>query len=132
MNSRRSVPALVAALTVVCAFPLMAQEITVTTAVVAIGVENREPVGQGVAFPADVGQVSFYTVLEGDFGARVVAHVWVRNGEEVARVPLTVHGPRWRTWSNKTIPANWTGEWEARLENPDGTVLARAAFQVGG
>jgi hypothetical protein len=132
MILRRSVSTLCAAWMIACAAPLMAQEITVTTAVVAIGVENREPVGQGEAFPADVGQVSFYTVLEGDFGARVVAHVWVRNGEEVARVPLTVHGPRWRTWSNKTIPASWTGAWEARLENPDGTVLARAPFQVGG
>ncbi len=132
MNVRRSVLTLCAALMAVCASPLVAQDITVATAVVGIGVENREPVGQAETFPADVGQVSFYTVLEGDFGARVVAHVWVRNGEEVARVPLTVHGPRWRTWSNKTIPASWVGAWEARLESPDGTVLARAAFRGGG
>ncbi|MEX2466719.1 MAG: DUF2914 domain-containing protein [Gemmatimonadota bacterium] len=112
--------------------PLQAQDLAVTTAVVATGVEDREPVGTGASFSADVQELVFYTVLEGGFTQRVVEHVWVRNGEEVARVPLTVSGPRWRTWSTKTIPEDWTGEWEARIEDADGSVLARAAFQVGG
>lgn len=104
----------------------------VTTAVVATGVEDREPVGEAEAFPADVGELFFYTVVEGDFEEREVEHVWERNGEETARVTLTVRGPRWRTWSAKTIPSEWTGEWEARVEDRDGTVLQRSSFQVGG
>lgn len=104
--------------------------IDVTTAVVGTGVQDREPVGTGTSFPASIGTVYFYTVFEGDFGERRIDHVWVRNGEEVGRVPLTVRGPRWRTWSSKTVPADWTGEWEARVVDADGSVLATAAFQV--
>jgi hypothetical protein len=106
--------------------------IDVTTAVVGTGVEDREPVGTGTAFPASVGTVYFYTAFEGDFDERRIEHVWMRNGEEVGRVPLTIPGPRWRTWSRKTVPADWTGEWEARVVDADGSVLATAAFQVGG
>ena len=104
----------------------------VTTAVVATGVESREPVGVATSFPASVGRVYFYTVVEGDFQVRTVEHVWVHDGAEVARVPLAARGPSWRTWSSKTIPEDWTGEWEARLVDEDGSVLATAAFQVGG
>ena len=106
--------------------------VEVTAAVVATGVENREPVGEGTSFPATVGTLYFYTVVEGDFEVRTVEHVWVRNGAEVARVPLAARGPRWRTWSSKSIPGDLTGEWEARLLDEDGSVLATAAFQVGG
>src|SRR5690625_5273541 len=70
----------------------------VTRAVVATGVEGREPVGEAEAFPASVGTVYFYTVFEGDFAETTLEHVWLREGEEVARVPLRVQGPRWRTW----------------------------------
>ena len=111
---------------------VVAQAPEVTTAVVATGVENREPVGVATSFPASVGRVYFFTVVEGDFQVRTVEHVWVHNGAEVARVPLAARGPRWRTWSSKTIPEDWTGEWEARLVDEDGSVLAAAAFQVGG
>lgn len=119
---------------VVAAFPgaADAQDVTVTSAVVATGVEGREPVDARDAFPANVGEVFFHTVLEGAFGERVVEHVWIRNGEEVGRVSLTVRGPRWRTWSSKTIPADWTGAWEARIVDSSGAVLASVPFRVGG
>jgi hypothetical protein len=109
-----------------------AQGLVIATAVVAGGVEDREPVDPADAFPADVGEVSFYTVIEGDFGERVVEHVWLWDGDEVARVSLTVRGPRWRTWSSKTIPAAWTGAWEARIEDSSGAVLASVSFRIGG
>lgn len=141
MITQRHISALMVALAVAVAWSatpaaLDAQDpsaaLDVTTAIVGTGVDDREPVGTGTSFPASVGTVYFYTVFEGDFGERQVEHVWMRNGEEVGRVPLTVRGPRWRTWSSKTVPADWTGEWEARVVDADGSVLATAAFQVGG
>lgn len=141
MTTQRGTSALMVAVAVTLAWSgtpaaLEAQDpsaaLEVTTAVVGTGVDDREPVGTGTSFPASVGTVYFYTVFEGDFGERQVEHVWMRNGEEVGRVPLTVRGPRWRTWSSKTVPADWTGEWEARVVDTDGSVLATAAFQVGG
>lgn len=106
-------------------------DLEVTTAVVATDVVDREPVGAAESFATDVGQVYFYTVFEGDFGETQLEHVWLREGEELARVPLTVRGPRWRTWSSKAIRADWTGAWEVQVVDAAGNVLATASFTVG-
>jgi hypothetical protein len=104
--------------------------VQVTTAVVATGVEDREPVGTAESFPADVGTVFFYIVLEGDFGDREIVHVWLHEGEEASRVTLNVRGPRWRTWSSKRIPSHMTGAWSVRVEDADATVLRTVEFTV--
>lgn len=105
--------------------------VEVSRAVVATAVEDREPVGEATAFPADVGTVYFYTVFEGDFAEQQLEHVWLRDGEEVARVPLTARGPRWRTWSAKAIPAEWAGSWTVRVVDASGAELASVDFSVG-
>ena len=104
----------------------------VSQAVAATDVVEREPVGTATVFDADVGTVYVYTVLEGDFGETELQHVWLRGGEEAARIPLTVRGPRWRTWSSKRIPPEWAGEWTVQVVAPDGQVLTTVDFTVGG
>jgi hypothetical protein len=136
------IPTLLAAVLLLAATALAAQDepaqdepaqesLEVTTAVVATGVQDREPVGADSAFSADVDTVYFYTVLEGEFGERQLEHVWLRDGEEVARVPLTVRGPRFRTWSSKTIPSDGAGSYTVRLVDEDDAELASVDFTVG-
>lgn len=102
----------------------------VTQAVVATGVENREPMGTDSTFSADVGTLYFYTVFEGDFEPMMVEHVWMHDGQEVARIPLTVQGPRWRTWSSKKIPPDWTGSWTVKVVDADGNEYGVVDFTV--
>ena len=109
-----------------------APAVEVTRAVVATAVEDREPVGESTTFAADVGTLYFYTVFEGSFDEAQVNHVWLYEGEEVARVPLTVRGPRWRTWSSKQIMPEWTGNWTVRVIAGDDKILATVDFTVGG
>ncbi len=108
-----------------------APAIEVSRAVVATGVEDREPVGAAESFPADVGSVYFYTVLEGDFAEMEIHHVWIRDGEEMARTPLRARGPRWRTWSSKRIPPEWSGRWTVQVVAGDDQVLGSVEFSVG-
>jgi hypothetical protein len=117
--------------------PVAAQEgmqeedaLRVTRAVLATGVEDREPVGVDSVFTTAAGTLYFYTVFEGDFGERDVEHVWLRDGEEMARVPLTVRGPRWRTWSSKAVLPDWTGSWTVKVVGGDGTEHAAVAFTI--
>lgn len=102
----------------------------ITQAVVASNVQDREPMGVDSTFTADVGAVYFYTVFEGDFNEMTVDHVWMYEGEEIARVPLTVQGPRWRTWSSKEILPDWTGSWTVKVVGADGTEHASVDFTV--
>ena len=119
--------------------PLAAQQqdqaadngVQVTRVVVATDVQDREPVGEAGSFPASVGTVYFYTVFEGDFPPSSFEHVWARDGEEVARVEVNARGPRWRTWSAKQIPADWTGAWTVTVVDAQGNELESVEFTVG-
>ena len=103
----------------------------VSEAVAAVAIEDRVPVGVATSFAEDVGTVYVYTVFEGDFGEASIEHVWLRDGEEVARVPLTVRGPRWRTWSSKRIPPEWAGAWSVQVVADGDRVLTTVDFTVG-
>lgn len=70
----------------------------------------------------------FWTLVEGGDAGDRVAHVWLREGEEMLTVGLTVGGPHWRTWSNKTLHPGSAGSWAVEARDPEGRVLARDEF----
>ncbi len=101
-------------------------------AVIAKSVVDRAPQDSGTTFPADVAQLICYTkVTGGGPGGGSLHHVWFHGDTQVADVELTVGGSPWRTWSRKTIPADWTGAWHVEVRDASGTVLKRLDFTVG-
>jgi hypothetical protein len=57
-----------------------------------------------------------------------VEHVWMRDGQEIARHYLPVsNGRRWRTWSRHKSAA---GKYLVLVLGPDGKEHARASFEV--
>jgi hypothetical protein len=107
-----------------------AQSETVTVdAVLALGIEEREPVDTGSVFPADVGRVWLWTEVAGAEG-QTFSHVW-SHGENEWTVEVRIAANHWRTWSNKSIPPEWTGEWKVEVRDGSGTVLRTLTFTVG-
>ena len=118
--------------------PLAAQDSTahsaslqVTDAAIAKSVVDRAPQDTGSAFGADVAQLICWTKIEGASGATSVHHVWFHGDQQVADVELQVGGTPWRTFSRKTVPADWTGAWHVEVRDPNGAVLKRLDFKVG-
>jgi len=70
----------------------------------------------------------FWTAVVGGSAGDRIAHVWLRNGEEMLTVGLTIGGPHWRTWSNKTLHPGSAGSWAVEARDPEGRVLARDEF----
>ena len=99
-------------------------------AVVARSVMDRAPVDSGTAFPADVGQLVLWTKVSGASGS-MVRHVWFHGETEVGNVELSVSASPFRTWSRKTVPAEWTGAWHVEVRDAAGAVLQRIDFTVG-
>ena len=97
--------------------------------VIAINVEDREPVGGAEEFSADVGQVYGWTRVTGASNA-IVEHVWRYEDHELV-VPINIGGSPWRVWSTKNIPAEWTGEWTFEVRDASGNVVASTMFTVG-
>lgn len=135
MLAKRAAVAPLAAVLVLAWAVLVPQEAEaqeVTRAVVAMGVEDREPVESGDRFTSDVDRLYFFTEFQGEFPESQFEHVWIHEGEERDRIALSAQGPRWRTWSSKAILPEWTGQWTVRVVDSDGNELASATFQIEG
>lgn len=100
-------------------------------AVLARSVVDRLPQDTGTAFPADVGELVLWTRVTGAAAESAIHHVWLRGDQEVADIELHVGGSPWRTWSRKTIPADWTGAWHVEVRDAAGSVLKRIDFSIG-
>src|SRR5947199_5195158 len=104
--------------------------VTVVEAVVAKTVLDRQPQDTGAAFPADVGQLVCWTKVS-DAAGTSIHHVWFHGDTQVGDMELQVGGSPWRTWSRKTVPADWTGAWHVEVRDASGAVLKRIDFTVG-
>ena len=105
--------------------------LAVAEAVVAKTVVDRAPQDTGTAFTADVGQLICWTKVTGASGDATIHHVWFHGDTQVGDVELHLGGSPWRTWSRKTVPADWTGAWHVEIRDAAGTVLKRIDFRVG-
>jgi hypothetical protein len=105
----------------------------VVDAVLCTNVVDREPVGEATDFPADVDRVYLWTKVTGlpEGDTSFIHHVWLKGGEEMADIELVVKGDPWRTYSYKTIPPEWAGDWEVKVTGPDGNVIKSIPFTVG-
>src|SRR5207248_11037259 len=102
----------------------------VTEAVVAKTVVARQAQDTGSTLPVGVGQVVCWTKVSGA-GGTSLHHVWFHGDTQVGDVELQVGGSPWRTWSKKSVPADWTGAWHVEVRDAAGAVLKRLDFTVG-
>ncbi len=119
----------------ICPLLILAQEeateaITVETELCA-GIEERMPVGMADQFPADIGQVCLWSKVLGCAEETFIKHVWYYRGDEMATIELPVRSSSWRTYSYKTIPPEWAGDWVVKVIDAEGNVLKAIPFKVG-
>lgn len=112
------------------AAPTVAQ--SVDEIAIAMEIVDRMPVNADSVFAGDVGRVWCWMRVSGAPEAgTTLHHVWIRGEEELADVALTIGGSSWRTWSSKTIPGEWAGEWRVEVRDESGNVLETIRFRVG-
>ena len=119
-------PAEPVAAPVKAATPAMAAEVEVCT-----GITERMPTGSATSFGADVGSLYCWCKITGARGETAIKHVWLRDGKEMATVELSAKGDPWRTFSQKRILPQWTGNWEVKVVDAAGTTLKSVSFTVG-
>ena len=130
MHLRKLILAIPVAVLVTAGLPAQ-QPMVDAEIVIARSVQDREPVGAGEEFPSNVGQLTGWTRVTGAANT-TIEHVWRYQGMENV-IPLSIgQGSPWRTWSRKTIPSDWTGQWTFEVRDADGNVMATTTFTVGG
>lgn len=104
--------------------------LTVPQASICTDVKDREAVGSATRFPSSVGRLYCLTKIVGAAEPTTVTHLWFHGDTQVHKVELSVGGPAWRTYSYKTIPAGWAGEWRVDVEDAQGVVIYSIPFTV--
>jgi len=107
-------------------------KLTVPEAALGTDVKDREIVGAGSQFPSSVGRLYCLTRIAGAPEPTKVTHKWFFGDRQVHKAELPVNGTTWRTWSYKTIPPGWTGEWRVDVEDANGTVIYSIPFTIAG
>ena len=102
----------------------------VVRGVVTTAVVNREPSGDGSVFPPSTGALYYFTEVDGISTPTQITHIWYYQDQKMAEIPLSLEGPRWRTWSSKRILENWVGSWKVEAVDQSGNVLSFQTFNV--
>jgi cytoskeleton protein RodZ len=71
-------------------------------------------------------RVCFSTRVHGGRRGDVIRHVWIYRGRTEQSIALTLAGPDFHTYSNKTV--GHAGPWAVEARDAKGTVLARVEF----
>ena len=90
--------------------------------------DAKAPVEVADTFGADVGMVVCFSRITGATQDTQITHVWYHEGEVRAKVELHIGSKNWRTYSTKNIQPSWTGAWEVRVLDEEGTLLHQASF----
>lgn len=131
MNTRHFFTLIISLMLVPVFFTVaLAQEITVSQAVVCQKIVDRMPIGSSDVIPAGTERVYCFTRIDGAQGETEITHNWYYKGALKASVVLPVRTRGWRTWSSKTLLPDWTGEWMVEVLSKDGTPLESLIFFV--
>jgi len=94
------------------------------------GIKNREPINPGTVFSIkDNLPIYCFTEICGAKGPQKIRHVWYYKDKKIMTTVLAVNGPRWRTWSKKTISRDLKGPWHIEILGPE-RELAHISFTV--
>ncbi|MEG0248412.1 MAG: DUF5924 family protein [Pseudomonas sp.] len=108
-------------------------EVAVSTEVI-----NRQPgesLDQIAASRIKASGLYAYTSINAPRGLNErIYHVWQKDGTEVDRIALDIHGGRkegYRAWTHKqNFPPNPVGKWQVRVLTEDGQVIGVLRFKV--
>jgi len=59
-----------------------------------------------------------------------IKHVWYKGDEKVGEYTLPVKGEKWRTYSKKSIPKGWAGDWRVEIVDNSGKLLKTVKFRM--
>jgi len=104
--------------------------VTVSEASLCLDVVDLSCVGENDQFPVEAGKIYCFSKIVGAQSPITVTHVWYYKDLEMARVPLAVNSPNWRTYSSKRILHSQIGEWHVDILGPEGELLREIVFNV--
>jgi len=104
------------------------------TPVFASGITNREPTDTLHRAPRGIELVAFTPVFAPSGFTDTLYHLWSRDGRELSRIRLDLHGGRkagFRTWSTSKLATAQSGEVQVDVVNSADQTVGRMTIEVG-
>ena len=122
---------LVAIFLVPSSVPNAADISPVTQAIITTGVtSSAQPQTDNLSIiDSTIGYVTFYTEING-LNGEVVEHQWLYEHQEISSVAMVIESNKSLNWSQSTISPSQVGQWEARVVDQSGNILAIKHFDV--
>ena len=93
------------------------QKITVERLAICVDIKDNEPDVIDSVFPPQVKRLYCFTSIKGATESSEIQHRWYYNDDLQSTVSLKIKSASWRTYSAKSIPAVYTGEWMVAIVN---------------
>ncbi|MBN1105268.1 MAG: DUF2914 domain-containing protein [Deltaproteobacteria bacterium] len=93
-------------------------------------VKDYAPLNQGIVFSAGIGKVICYNVFDPVPQKTVIYHNWVDKDQLSSKQRLTLHPPRWSTFSSIQLREGDRGPWRVEVMDGMGRILSVLRFSI--
>ena len=95
------------------------------------GIYKRNPIKPGINFINNVDSLFCYTKISNSGPKQEIKHIWYFEGMEITRVSYNIKPSfNYRSWSQKTIYPNQTGQWRVEVIDSFDNVLGTRDFTI--
>jgi hypothetical protein len=92
-------------------------KITVDRLSICVDIKDNEPDVIDSVFPPQVKRLYCFTSIKGATESSEIQHRWYYNDDLQSTISLKIKSSSWRTYSAKSIPSVYTGEWMVAIVN---------------
>jgi hypothetical protein len=121
-------------LTLVTALPVFAEsiDIKITELVITSKIIKGKPIDsiKRLSSATDKNLYCFSRTVAPAGADSSIRHLWYKGDEKVGEYMLPVKGEKWRTYSKKSIPKGWAGDWRVEVIDNSGKLLKTVKFRM--
>lgn len=103
----------------------------VTQAIITTGItKSAQPITDNLSIvDSAIGYVTFYTELNG-LNGKTIEHQWFYNQQKISSITMAISSEQSINWSQSSILPSQLGDWEVRVVDQTGNILAARRFSV--
>ena len=121
-------------LTLTAALPVFAESaaIQITELVITSKIVKGKPIDsiKRLSASTDKNLYCFTRTVAPEGTDSTITHLWYKGDEKVGEFSLPVKGQKWRTYSKKSIPKGWAGDWRVEIVDDSGILLKTVKFRM--
>jgi len=109
---------------------LVPKNLVMDNAVMCEEIKDFTPINQAVVFSIKIGRVSCFTSFDSIPEKMFIYHKWFHKDKLSTKKRLTLHPPRWATYSSIQLRETDKGPWRVEISDHKGNTLHILKFSI--